>query len=114
MRMTQLKINILGQHPAMLGFLSSAYFETDKEVSDSLQHLLAQGASMRDYFVLSDVDMIKFKDTVNPQLLLKMLIKIAEGYAGTEQSQMNLEAVTSEFSCFVAMLRQHLYKEEYL
>lgn len=110
---TTAKLQILRQNPMLIKFMSLFYFETDPEVAAEIAQMMRAGAVLRNDFVLSQTDRDKFKDTVKPELVLALLLKYAEGYANSV-SQDNLEAMTAEFYSILAMLKNNLYKGEYL
>ena len=79
---TVIKLSVLGKHPAMLGFLEGTYFETDEEVRGAVQayYTKEEWEQVRTRLTLENLDVSKFKDTADPALVLKMLVRYAYGY----------------------------------
>lgn len=113
---TDIKISMMKKHPAILSFLNSAYFETDPEVKGELQDFFTadKGENFRQRLVFDGMDASKFKDGVDPALVMKMLTLIGYGYmnASPLKTQLDLDAVGSEFKACVSLLRSNLYKED--
>lgn len=113
---TQIKLSILRKHPALLPFLTSVYLEEDCEVRGEIHGLLGQGETFRAQMALTDIDVRKFKDTVCPELVLKLLVRCGEGYVSNAHTyvEFDVDSVLKEFTDCVHMMRDHFYKEEYL
>lgn len=113
---TEVKVAVLKRHPSAISFIMRFYFETDKEVEDDIKSLLAQRVSFSTGFALKDIDRNKFKQGVDPNLVLKVLQNFNEGYLGRLQHQpaLDIDEMTAEFYQCLNMLKQNLYKEEYL
>jgi hypothetical protein len=65
---------------------------------------------------LENIDTEKFKLGVDPSLVLKMLHTYSEGFMAKAQHQpvLDIDEMTAEFYQCLNMLKQNLYKEEYL
>ena len=113
---TKRKLSVMKQYPAVNGFLKSVYFETDTEVTPEIQKILSQGEAVRDQIALDGVDKNKFKDNIDPRLVLNILVKLSEGYANVSPSGAgaDFDALMQEFEAFVGILKNNLYKEEFL
>lgn len=110
------KIAALKKHPSLLTFVTSIYFETDSSVRPEIQELMKKGEKFRVNLALSDIDVKKFKDTVRPELVLNLLTKYSEGFAGSMAPGMELDidSIMTEFTECLMMLKNNFYKEEYL
>ncbi|HEX3038051.1 MAG TPA: TetR/AcrR family transcriptional regulator [Oscillospiraceae bacterium] len=115
---TDIEMSMLKKHPAILSFLNSIYFETDSDVKADVQGLLIsnEGESFRQKLVFENMDASKFKDGVDPKLVLKMLTWMGYGYMNTStlKTETDLDAFYKEFKNCVQMLKNNFYKEEYL
>lgn len=109
------KVTVLDKHPLLITFLSSLYFETDDEVLAEIKEFLKQSEVFRNEFTLSDIDMFKFKNSVKPELLLKLLVRYAEGYVSSMplSGRVDIDALAAEFTECIFMLKDNFYKEEY-
>lgn len=108
------KIKILKQHPNIMSFLTSVYFEEDEEVYDDLKLLFKEMDHIKEDFVLSDIDREKFKDDVNPEIVLKMLTRIGEGYSKVYKEDLDLDVIVEEYKEYLRIMKQNFYKKEYL
>lgn len=115
---TEIKIAMMKRHPAVLAFINSAYYETDDEVKAEVQKSFTSDESeaFRQKLVLEGIDAAKFKDGVDPKLVMKMLTWVGYGYMNGSQLKTveDLDAVYKDFSDCLSLLKHNLYKEEYL
>ncbi|ACV61456.1 transcriptional regulator, TetR family [Desulfofarcimen acetoxidans DSM 771] len=113
---TDIKISVLKKHPSILSFLNSVYFETDDEVITEIKDFLAKGEVFRSKIVFDDMDASKFKDGIDPKLVMKMLVLLAEGYVCQSSSKagFDFEPLHKEFNEYLDLLKKNFYKEEYL
>lgn len=113
---THVKLSVIRRHPALISFATSFYYETDPQVAAELSVIRAQGDSWRGSFVLTDVDRSKFKASVQPELVLNILVKYAEGYVSSIplSKPEDVDALLHEFTEALTMMRNNFYKEEFL
>lgn len=114
--LTTCKINCLKKHPSLLSFLASLYAETAPEVAAETQELLAQGKQMRTESLLYRSDKTKFKDPTYADLTWSLLMGYGERYASAAitMDTSSLSALQANFEACISMLKQNLYKKEYL
>jgi AcrR family transcriptional regulator len=112
----EIEVSIIRKHPAILSFLKSIYFETDEEVMEDIKAILSQGDAFRWHIALDGIDAFKFKEGIDPNLVVKMLTWFAEGYMNQigDKAQMNIDDINKEFSLCLNMLKQNFYKGEFL
>ena len=113
---TMVKVAVLKRYPHATSFVKSFCFETDSEVSDDVKVWLAQGFDFSSSYALRNIDMDKFKPGVEPGLVVRMLHIYSEGFMSKAQYQpyLDIDAITTEFYQCLHMLRQNLYREEFL
>ncbi len=111
---TEVKMAVIRKHQGLISFLSSVYQEREEEVQEGIQRILQKGEDFREKISFADMDTSKFKEGTDPQLVMKMLILIGEGYASYIDKGMAIEDITREFDRILQLLRSNLYKEEYL
>jgi AcrR family transcriptional regulator len=113
---TEIEVSVMRKHPSILSFLKSLYLETDEEVAGEIKDMLSRGESLRSYIGLNGVDMSKFREGVDPALVMKMLVWSAEGYINQlgNKKEMDIDEINSEFELCLDMLKQNLYREEFL
>lgn len=112
----KIKMGVLKKHPAIFAFLNSVYFEKDNEVAAEIKAILSKGEGVRSDIALTGMDAGKFKDEVDPQLVLKMLTWISEGYMSELPSgvSFDIEMMSKVFGECLNLLKNNFYKEEYL
>lgn len=114
---TEIKISAIRKHPAIFSFMTSVFYETDIEVEADIKKFMAGNQSVREDFVLKQTDASKFKDGIDPALVLKFLVWASEGFA----SGLPIEAAIDEIDVFIKdfykcldFMKNNFYKEEYL
>lgn len=113
---TDIKISVMKKHPSILSFLKSMYFESDDEVKTDIKDILAKGEFFRNKIAFNGLDASKFKDGIDPKLVMKMLVLLAEGYVSQSSSKawLDFEPLHKEFDEYLDLLKKNFYKGEYL
>jgi AcrR family transcriptional regulator len=114
---TSIEISVMKKHPAMLSFLDGAYFEKDDEVKEDIKTILenGEGEGMRNKIAFEGTDTSKFKDGVDPKLVMKILTLLAEGYLSKMPKEaIDIDALCEEFDQYIDLLKRNFYKEEYV
>lgn len=111
---TGIKMAVLKRHPGLIFFLYSVYQEREEEVQEGIQRIHQREEEFRNAVSFADMDSSKFKEGMDPRLIMKMLTLIGEGYANYINKGMTLEDVTEEFQQILQLLRSNLYREEYI
>ncbi len=114
MQASTIKISAIKRHPASIAFLNSMYFEQDKEVRDDIKELLEQSESFRNKIALDGMDTSKFRDGIDPNLVLKMLVWMAEGFVSNFKlsTNDNLDTFCEEYYKCMDLLKRNFYKED--
>ncbi|MCL2339372.1 MAG: TetR/AcrR family transcriptional regulator, partial [Actinomycetia bacterium] len=110
---SHVELDLMQQHVAITGFIRSMYFETDPEVAPELSAMIAGGGPTRSKLALDGVDLSKFMDDVDPQLVVNILVKFTEGVVNSKTNAESLEELVRELNDCLDLLKRHLYKEEY-
>jgi len=111
----EIEIAVMKKHPGMLSFIASAYFEEDPEVQEDFKVFYEQGEGFRQKIAFDEIDTSKFKEEIDPKLVMKLLTKCAEGFSRSANvSVQQIEEFHQEFIAIVEMLRNNFYREEYL
>lgn len=111
-----IKISVLKKHPSILLFLESTFLENDLEVKEDIR-LAFSGKKVehfRNQIVFSGMDASKFKDGVDPKLVMQMLICLAYGFTSRWNSKADIDydALMKEFGSYIHLLKDNLYKED--
>jgi AcrR family transcriptional regulator len=111
-----IEISVMKRHPAIPAFLSRMYFETDDEVKSEIADMLAEGETYRHRIALDGIDSAKFKAGIDPNLVMKMLTWLADGFAHQMSSgkELDLEVIRNDFYECISLLKTHFYKEEFI
>lgn len=102
--------------PGMFRFVMRAYYERDSILTPKLRKKLDDVLAQSTDEFLSRMDLHKFKDGVDPKAVVRLLMLAAEGMlaeTGACTAQ-EIDALFGEYQKYARMLRQFLYKEEYL
>ena len=113
---TETKMLVMKKHPAILLFVGSVYCETDEDVADSIKDMLLQGEAFRGGLAFEGMDASKFKEGVDPQLVLNILVKFSEGYVSSSpnMAELDFDKLLSEFDACLDLMKENFYKEEFL
>lgn len=123
-RATEIKMSVIRKRPYIMKFLTTYYFDNDPEIFEEKQKYLERSSELQQTFAFTEIDRKKFKDTVNPEKLLRLMLRWTEGYITTLQNSSNFETeeeinayfdnMLTEFYETFEMMRINFYKEEYL
>lgn len=110
------KVNCMKTHPSLLAFFASLCAETDPEVSEERQAVLAQSRRAALSSLLSGSDVEKFKQPEYARLTWDLLMGYSSSVANSAASMdmAEIDEMQRKFEACIQMLRQNLYKPEYL
>ncbi len=112
----EIKMGMVRRMPGMFRFVMRAYYERDSILTPKLRKKLDDVLAQSTDEFLSRMDLYKFKDGVDPKAVVRLLMLAAEGMlaeTGACTAQ-EIDALFGEYQKYANMLRQNLYKEEYL
>jgi AcrR family transcriptional regulator len=111
-----IEISVMKRHPAIPAFLARMYFEPDDEVKSEIAEMLAKGEAYRHQIALEGIESAKFKSGIDPNLVMKMLTWMADGFAHqmSDGKDLDPEAVRNDFYECMSLLKTHFYREEYI
>lgn len=112
----EVKMNMVRRHPGLFRFVMRAYYERDSVLTPKLRKKLNDVLTESTSSFLARTDLYKFKDGVDPRALVRLLTLSAEGMLAETGActAEEIEALFLEYRKYARMLRQFLYKEEYL
>lgn len=112
----EVKMEMVRRYPGLFRFVMRAYYERDSILSPKLRKGLNSllESTSRDF--LKRMDVHKFKDGVDPWEVIRLLTLAAEGMMARTGActAEEIETLFLEYQKYAQMLRQNLYKEEYL
>ena len=112
----QVKMDMVRRHPGLFRFVMRAYYERDGVLSPRLRKKLDDVLEQATGSFLERMDLYKFKDGVDPKAVVRLLMLASEGMLA-ETGAYTAEEIGrlfAEYKKYADMLRQFLYKEEYL
>jgi len=112
----KVKMELVRRMPGMFRFVMQAYYEHDSVLTPKLRKKLNDVLEQTTTDFLSRMDLYKFKDGVDPWMVVRLLMLASEGMLA-ETGACTAEEINnlfSEYKKYADMLRQNLYKEEYL
>ncbi len=112
----EVKMDMVRRHPGLFRFVMRAYYERDSVLTPKLRKKLNDVLTESTSSFLARTDLYKFKDGVDPRALVRLLTLSAEGMLAETGActAEEIEALFLEYRKYARMLRQFLYKEEYL
>lgn len=114
---TSIEVAVMKKHPGILSFLDSMYFENDDEVKEEIKAILAnsEGESLKNKIAFEGTDTSKFKDDIDPELVMKILTLLTNGYLSKmPKTGIDLDALCQEFDEYINLFKRNFYKEKYL
>lgn len=113
---SNIEISVMKKHPAIPLFLTSMYFENDEEVKEDIKAILAKGEGFRNKIAFDGMDYSRFKESIDPKLVMKMLGWLTDGYMNqlSNKTEIDYEVFLKEFEECMDLLRNNFYKEEYV
>lgn len=113
---SNIEIAIMRKYSGMPAFLMSMYFESDEEVKEDIKAIIANGEGFRNKIAFDGMDYSKFKEGIDPKLVMKMLGWLTDGYMNqlSNKTEVNYEDFFKEFEECINLLRNNFYKEEYV
>lgn len=112
----EVKMDMVRRYPGLFRFVMRAYYERDSILSPKLRKGLNSLLESTSKDFLKRMDVHKFKDGVDPWEVIRLLTLAAEGMMARTGSCTveEIEVLFQEYQKYAQMLRQNLYKEEYL
>lgn len=111
------KYQLLQKNPHIMDYLMRVMSLQNEAVSDDVNRVWQDTANdvFASYF--AKLDYSKFRDDVNPQEIIRMLLWTAEGYMLERQKYgqpSELDDLMEKFKRWTALFKKIAYKEEYL
>jgi len=112
----KVKMALVRRHPGLFRFVMRAYYEADGVLSPKLRAKLDNVLESTTEDFLSRMDLYKFKDGVEPWQVVRLLTLASEGMLAETGActAEEIDTLFREYKKYADMLRQFLYREEYL
>ena len=112
---SEMKMGILEKSPYLSQFVVSMFMETDSEVAEITNMIRPNAQEFTYGLVVRERDMKKFKEGVDIKAFIRLIFLMAEGYAyEVSGGKSDFSNVSEEFKKMMLMLKNNLYREEYL
>lgn len=110
------KVRLLSEYPDIMLFLVKAYYEESPEVKPEVSVDFARISEDSAGRFIARADLSKFKDEVSPEMVMNIILWMAEGFMRSRSAEQQKALLESNklFLDHVELLRQQFYKPEYL
>lgn len=118
----KMKANL--EYPQMANFIRKIIFDSSSEARDALNNLITKYTEESVNLFLTGIDFSKFKNGIDPRMVMQLLIWCSEGCVNQIQIQnkdvalskpeADFDKVIELYYSYVDLFRKNFYKEEYL
>jgi len=111
---TQMKADILREHPALLQFFVSMYYEKDKEVAAEIKVIVDDSTMIGNRILMEETDISKFREDFDPETIGKFIHWAGNGLVMDLQLAENadkFEEFEQEFYKLLEVMKAIFYKE---
>lgn len=120
-----LKRKHAADYPYMYSFMKKAVYETSSSVKTEISNINNRYVKERGMSFFQNIDYYKFKDGIDPMMIIQLLTWCSEGCANQVILKNRLDAdlsskhtdfseITNLYDQYVELFRNNFYKEEYL
>jgi AcrR family transcriptional regulator len=110
---SEIKASLLKEYPDIMLFIESMYFEADPEVEPEIKKVMLRGKGEYDIGqFFENVDYSRFKEGVNPALVMKLLVYFSEGVArqNPRGQRLDIEKLMCEFDECLELFKENFYR----
>ena len=109
---SEVKVSVLKRHPGVYAFISGIMLETDPEIAGEIKNFVRPAENFKENFYYAGIDLSKFRDGIDPELIMKLLIWASEGYTSEARTEEEMDAFVEDIYRAMAMMKKYFYKEE--
>jgi len=119
----KMKTNL--EYPQMAAFMKKVIFDSSAVAQEAIKNIIQNysGDRIKEFF--AGLDLAKFKDGIDPMMVIQLLVWCSEGCVnqilmqhkmagGFGQSEPDFEQVIALYYKYVDLFRKNFYKEEFL
>ncbi len=121
----ELKAKHTADYPHMYNFMKKVVFDTSPAIRGEISKVNAKYTKERALAFFQGLDYSKFKEGIDPMMVIQLLTWISEGCANTvamkskltgdtNRNDMDFSDILVMYQAYVDMLRKNFYKDEYL
>ena len=111
---SKLELALMEKHPNIPSFIQSAYFENDDEVKKEIRTIFRKddGKTIGKKITFDGADFSKFKDDIDPKLVMNMIDWIAEGYMSkiSDAKDTDYDELYRVFEECLQLFKRNFYK----
>ena len=111
---SKLKLSLMEKYPNVPSFIQSAYFENDEEVREEIRAIFKKddGKTSAKKITYEGADFSKFKDDIDPKLVMNMIDWIAEGYMSkiSDAKDTDYDELYRVFEECLQLFKRNFYK----
>jgi hypothetical protein len=111
---SKLELTLMEKHPNVPSFIQSAYFENDDEVKEEIRTIFCKddGKTIGKKITFDGADFSKFKDDIDPKLVMNMIDWIAEGYMSkiSDAEETDYDELYRVFEECLQLFKRNFYK----
>jgi len=111
---SKLKLSLMEKYPNVPSFIQSAYFENDEEVREEIRAIFKKddGKTSAKKITYEGADFSKFKDDIDPKLVMNMLDWISEGYMSKmeDAEKTDFDELYRVFEECLQLFKRNFYK----
>lgn len=109
-----IKIKLVKNHPYIYDFIKQGYLEKDESLKSEIEAINSKYQPDGMKRALENIDYSKFKEGLNPQLIIKMITWMAEGYVNENLTIKSIDDLIQGYRECLDLLKNNLYREEFL
>ena len=121
----RLKIKASTEYPHMVDFMKKSVFDTSSEIREDISRINNRYTRERAMLFFQGLDYSKFKEGIEPMMIIQLLTWVSEGCADQTATEMrmnrsgqnekpNFNRIIELYDRYVTLFRNNFYKEEYL
>lgn len=118
-QMALVKLSVFNDHPDLLGFQKTIFFEENAEVSAELKARSKEVAESAYYRMFSDIDKSRFRPDIDADRAISVMLWALEGMGEAERAKhkalgtdLDVPHLMEEFDKYLALFRTSFYKSE--
>ncbi|MDF2836984.1 MAG: TetR/AcrR family transcriptional regulator [Paenibacillus sp.] len=117
-QIASVKLSVLNEHPDLLGFQKTIFFEDNAEVSAELKTRSKEIAESAYYRLLADIDKSKFRPDIDADRAIGVMLWALEGMGEAERAkhkalgtELDVPHLMEEFDKYLALFRTSFYRQ---
>ena len=113
---TEKKVMMLEKNPYIMNFSMRSFYSQKEETTAEIQERILSYVSEKMVTYFNNIDQTKFRDGIDLNQLMNMLVWMTDGYLHMKQmngSSPGMSEIKKEFDNWTKMFKKIAYKEEF-